>query len=118
MILDAWPAGGSTTTLEALSSGVPVLMMAEPTFAGLYTRNILECSGLGELVTTSPDEFVAKAQAFAADLERLDALRARVRPSFERGPICDEAGFTRRVEAAFGEMFDLWRSAQTDRVVA
>ena len=59
LMLDAWPAGGSTTTLEALSNGVPVLMMAEPSFAGLYTRNILEVSGLGELVTASPEAFVA-----------------------------------------------------------
>ncbi len=118
LMLDAWPAGGSTTTLEALSNGVPVLMMAEPSFAGLYTRNILETSGLGELVTTSPEAFVATALALAGDLERLDDLRSRVRPGFERGPICDEAGFTRRVEAAFGEMFDLWRASEPDRVVA
>jgi protein O-GlcNAc transferase len=119
LMLDAWPAGGSTTTLEALSNGVPVLMMAEPSFAGLYTRNILEASGLGELVTASPEAFVATALALAGDLPRLDALRQRVRPSFERGPVCDEAGFTRRVQAAFGEMFDLWRAQQgADREVA
>jgi predicted O-linked N-acetylglucosamine transferase (SPINDLY family) len=123
LMLDAWPAGGSTTTLEALSNGVPVLMMAEPTFAGLYTRNILEASGLSELVTTSPEQFVAAALALAGDLARLDALRQRVRPGFEQGPVCDEVGFTRRVEAAFGEMFDLWRESLSlqggsDRVVA
>jgi predicted O-linked N-acetylglucosamine transferase (SPINDLY family) len=93
-------------------------MMAEPTFAGLYTRNILEASSLSELVTTSPEDFVATALALAGDLPRLDALRRRVRPSFEAGPVCDEAGFTRRVEAAFGEMFDAWRSAEPERVVA
>ena len=118
LMLDAWPAGGSTTTLEALSNGVPVLMMAEPSFAGLYTRNILEASGLGELVTTSPEAFVTTALALAGDLPRLDALRRRVRPGFERGPICDEAGFTRRVEAAFGEMFDAWRQGAAERDVA
>ena len=118
LMLDAWPAVGSTTTLEALSNGVPVLMMAEPSFAGLYARNILEASGLAELVTTSPDAFVAKALALAGDVEQLDALRQRVRPAFDNGPICDEAGFTRRVEAAFGEMFDLWRASEPERVVA
>jgi protein O-GlcNAc transferase len=118
LMLDSWPAGGSTTTLEALSNGVPVLMMAEPTFAGLYTRNILEASGLAELVTTSPEAFVETALALIGDLPRLDQLRLRVRPAFESGPICDEAGFTRRVEAAFCEMFDLWRAASPERVVA
>jgi protein O-GlcNAc transferase len=109
LMLDTWPAPGSTTTLEALSNGVPVLVMAEPNLAGLYARSILEASGLTELVTSSPDRFVALALELAADPQRLDALRARVRPAFENGTCCDEVGFTRRIEAAFGQMFERWQ---------
>jgi predicted O-linked N-acetylglucosamine transferase (SPINDLY family) len=122
LMLTPWPAGGSTTMLESLSNGVPMLMMAELSFATLYTRNLLEVSGLGELVTASPEAFAERALALAGDLPRLDALRQRVRPGFEASPIRDEAGFTRRIEAAFGEMFDLWRDGvaecAADREVA
>jgi predicted O-linked N-acetylglucosamine transferase (SPINDLY family) len=111
LMLDAWPAPGSTTTLDALSNGVPVLtMVGEPPNVGaLYARAILRAVGLSELVTASPEAFVECALDLAGDLDRLNALRGRVRPGFEASPICDEAGFTRNLEAAFGEMFERWR---------
>jgi predicted O-linked N-acetylglucosamine transferase (SPINDLY family) len=110
LMLDSWPAPGSTTTLDALSNGVPVLAKATANAAGLYADAMLSACGLPELVCPTSEAFVARAVELASDLDRLDALRARVRPGFDGGPICDEAGFTRRAEAAFGEMFDLWRA--------
>jgi protein O-GlcNAc transferase len=111
LMLDAWPAPGSTTTLEALSNGVPVLTMigATPNGGALYARSILQAVGLFELVTATPEEFVERAIELTGDLDRLDRLRARVRPGFEASPICDEAGFTRNLETAFGEMFRRWQ---------
>lgn len=109
LMLDAWPAPGSTTTLEALSNGVPVLAMADSCVGGVYARSILEASGLPELVTATPEAFVDRALELTEDLELLNALRARVRPAFEASACCDGPAFTRRVEQAFGQMFDLWR---------
>jgi hypothetical protein len=110
LMLDTWPASGSTTTLDALSNGAPVLAMATPNAAGLYVAAMLRACGLAELVCATPEAFIARAVELASDPAKLDALRARVRPGFDGGPICDEAGFTRRVEAAFAGMFDLWRA--------
>ncbi len=101
LMLDTWPAPGSTTTLEALSNGVPVLSLdgPEPSLTGAYARAMLEASGLHELVASSPQDFVARALDLTADPARLDALRARVRPGFEGGGCCDAAGLARRLEA-------------------
>jgi predicted O-linked N-acetylglucosamine transferase (SPINDLY family) len=110
LMLDAWPAPGSTTTLDALSNGVPVLVMATHSVGGDCVRAILQSCGLPQLVAADADDYVARALDLIADPAALDALRARVRPGFDGGPFCDEAGFTRRVERAFGAMFDLWRS--------
>jgi predicted O-linked N-acetylglucosamine transferase (SPINDLY family) len=110
LMLDTWPAPGSTTTLDALSNGVPVLAKPTPTSGGRCVRAILQASGLGDLVAASPEDYVALALALAGDVQRLDALRARVRSGFESGACCDETGFTRRVESAFCAMFDRWRS--------
>ncbi|TAJ70963.1 MAG: hypothetical protein EPO51_15760 [Phenylobacterium sp.] len=110
LMLDAWPFAGSTTTLDALSNGVPVLTMADCDFqGGAYAQAMLKASGLPDLLTDTPDAFVERALELTEDLQRLDALRARVRPSFEAGGCCDEVGFTRRMEQAFGEMFTRWR---------
>jgi predicted O-linked N-acetylglucosamine transferase (SPINDLY family) len=109
LFLDAWPAPGSTTTLDALSNGAPVLVLALPTLAGVYSRSIVDASGLHELIATSPDDFINRALELASNIDRLDALRARVRPGFDASAVCDEAGFTRRIETAFAEMFDAHR---------
>lgn len=109
LMLDAWPFAGSTTTLDALSNGVPVLTMAGPASqGGAYARSLLLGCDLPELITDSPEAFVERALDLTDDLERLDALRARIRPAFEAGRFCDEVGFTRRVEQAFGAMFARW----------
>jgi predicted O-linked N-acetylglucosamine transferase (SPINDLY family) len=117
LMLDCWPAPGSTTTLEALSNGVPVLAMVgdPPNLGGFYARTILRGAGLPELAATTPQAFVETALTLAADPAALDALRARVRPGFDDGPICDGAGFTRRLEAAFAQMFEAWRAARPVR---
>ncbi|HEY1750566.1 MAG TPA: tetratricopeptide repeat protein [Caulobacteraceae bacterium] len=109
LMLDGWPAPGSTTTLDALSNGVPVLVMAERNLAGQYAKSILDAAGLPELVAGTPQAFVERALELCRDLPRLDALRSRTRPAFEASPYCDEAGFARRVEGAFGRMFDRWQ---------
>ena len=112
LMLDAWPTPGSTTTLDALSNGVPVLAMvgAEPSMGGIYAQSILEAAGLPELVTTSAEAYIARALELTADLDRLDALRARVRPGFDRSAICDGPGFTEGLEAAYLAMFERWRT--------
>lgn len=112
LMLDSWPAPGSTTTLEALSNGVPVLAMVDetPNVGGIYARSILEAVGLGDLATTSAEAFVERALDLTEDIDQLDALRARVRPGFDASAICDEAGFTRGLERAYQEMFERWQA--------
>jgi predicted O-linked N-acetylglucosamine transferase (SPINDLY family) len=119
LMLDCWPAPGSTTTLEALSNGVPVLGMTgdPPNLGGFYARTILRAAGLPELACATPEAFVEKALELAGDPAALNALRARVRPGFDNGPLSDEAGFARALEAAFARMFEVWRAKSPARNV-
>jgi predicted O-linked N-acetylglucosamine transferase (SPINDLY family) len=113
LMLDAWPAPGSTTTLEALSNGAPLLAMVgeRPNVGGVYARTILHAVGLQDLVARTPEDFVARALDLTSDLDRLDRLRAQVRPNFDQSPICDESGFARTLERAYVRMFERWSAA-------
>jgi predicted O-linked N-acetylglucosamine transferase (SPINDLY family) len=115
LALDTTPAPGSTTTLEALANGVPVLTLAgDPmTLQGFYARSMALAVGLPELVARSPEQFVERAVHLAADPVALNALRARVRPGFDTGPLRDEAGYARRIEAAFARMLERARMARS-----
>ncbi|PXA94229.1 hypothetical protein DMC18_06725 [Caulobacter sp. D5] len=102
--LDPSPVGGGTTTMEAVSRGVPVLAIRGRDYYSRVAVEALSAMGLEELLF---DDWSAMA-AFAARLdqnhEALAALRARIRPALDASPYRDEAGFTRRMEAAFAAM--------------
>src|SRR5262249_40223898 len=77
--LDPFPYGGGTTTCDALWMGVPVISLAGRTAVGRSGLSILSNVGLPELVAHSPEEYVRKAAALAADLPWLTAVRAGLR---------------------------------------
>ncbi len=109
LFLDPSPCPGGTTTGDALAAGVPVLTLAGDDFYSRIGIQAVEGAGLPELVAQSWDDYVAKALAVTGDIEALDRLRSRTRLGLERGPHGDEAGFTRRLEATFVELFERWR---------
>jgi len=96
--LDTFPYNGATTSFEALWMGVPLVTLAGETHPSRMGASILSALGLHELIATSPSAYVVAACALAADLDRLGALRANLRPMLARSSLCDEAGFTRDFE--------------------
>ena len=118
LCLDPSPCPGGTTTCDALAAGVPVLTLAGTNF---YSRIGILCvrsAGLSELVAEHWDDYVARAIRLTDDVAALDALRARVRPGLEAGPLCDETGFVRRLEATLRSLFDLHGGEEAVRGVA
>jgi predicted O-linked N-acetylglucosamine transferase (SPINDLY family) len=108
LALDPSPVPGGTTTVDAIANGTPVLVLKGDDFYARTPLPLLLPCGLGELVAESWDDYVEKALALTADLAALDALRARVRPAFDNSPYRDEVGFTRRLEADYRRMFQIW----------
>jgi protein O-GlcNAc transferase len=108
LALDPSPVPGGTTTVDAIANGVPVLVLKGDDFYARTPLPLLLPCGLGELVTESWDGYVEKALALTSDFAALDALRARIRPAFDNSPYRDEVGFTRRLEADYRRMFQIW----------
>lgn len=108
LALDPSPCPGGTTTCDALANGVPVLTLKGPDFFSRIGLPALLPCGLTELIAEDWDDYVAKALDLTADAGVLDRLRQRVRPAFEASAYRDEAGFTRRLEDNFRQMFSRW----------
>ncbi|AFL72917.1 tetratricopeptide repeat protein [Thiocystis violascens] len=106
--LDCFPHNSGTTLIESLYMGVPFVTLAGRPSVGRIGSTMLAGAGLGEWIAHSEDEYIEKAVALASDLDRLAALRAGLRTRLEAGPWRDEAGFARRVEAAYREMWRRW----------
>ena len=73
--------------------------------------SLLTQIGLTDLIANSVEEYVEIAVALAGDSGRLDELRRALRPRMATSPMCDEAGFACKMEAAFRSMWHHWCAA-------
>ena len=110
--LDPFPYNGTTTTVEALWMGVPVLGLRGDRFIAHVGESILNTAGLRDWVADDIDAYVAKAAAFAADRAGLVALRRNLRRHLLASPLCDAPRFARDLEAAFRGMWKRWCARQ------
>lgn len=110
--LDTFPYAGTTTTVEALLMGTPIVTLAPPSPGAMHAHRVgaslLSAVGLPELVATTPEQYIAIAKGLATDLPRLTALRAGLRRRLLDSVLCDQPAFTRRFEGAIEQMWDAY----------
>ncbi len=106
--LDPFPFNGWTATFQALWMGLPVVSLAGSCFMGRIGASFLTTVGLPELVAATEDAYVGVAEALAADVGRLAALRAGMRSRVQASPLCRPADHAREVEAAYRRMWRRW----------
>lgn len=106
--LDPYPFNGGTSTCHALWMGVPVVTRCGRTPASRVGLSVLSNVGLGDLVAHSPQQYIETAVSLAGDLNRLSNLRTELRRRMQQSPLCNAAGFTRSLEAAYRQMWRQW----------
>ena len=106
--LDTFPYHGTTTTCEALWMGVPVLSLCGDGHVSRVGASLLTQVGLGDWIVDQEDAFVDQAVRRAEDLTHLARLRATLRGAMRASSLCDAAGFTRDLEAAYRAMWQAW----------
>lgn len=106
--LDPFPYPGITTTVEGLWMGVPTMALRGDRFLSHQGESILNNAGLPDWIAEDEGSYVAKAAAFARDLEKLAALRERLRDQVRASPLFDAPRFARNLEAAFRDMWVAW----------
>jgi protein O-GlcNAc transferase len=113
LFLDTLPYNAHTTASDALWAGLPVLTCAGNTFAGRVAGSLLRAVGLGELVTTSFEEYEALALRLAREAELLKGLRARLAQNQRTYPLFDTGRYTRHLEAAYWQMCQIRRAGRS-----
>ncbi len=106
LALDPWPYAGTTTTMEALSMGVPVLTLDEGRFISRVSASLLATAGLEQWIAADETAYVEKAKAAAADRAALIALRSGLREQVRQSPLYDAASFAADFDAV---MRGIWR---------
>ncbi|CDH45750.1 hypothetical protein BN874_2860001 [Candidatus Contendobacter odensis Run_B_J11] len=106
--LDPFPHNAGTTTFEALWMGVPVISLRERPSVGRFGDAILGAMGLSEWVADSVEDYIAIAVRLAGNLDALAQWRTDLRERMRISPLYDEAGFTRNLETAYREMWQIF----------
>ncbi|MBL8200629.1 MAG: tetratricopeptide repeat protein [Chromatiales bacterium] len=110
--LDTFPYHGTTTTLDSLLMGVPVITLSGYHHASRVGASLLTQAGIPDLIAHAGDEYVAKAVALAGDPGRLDALHDTLRGKLLASTLCDGPAFSRKFEFALRGMWLNWCRAQ------
>jgi predicted O-linked N-acetylglucosamine transferase (SPINDLY family) len=115
LFLDTLPYNGHGTNGDMLWSGLPVLSCAGRTFAGRVAGSLLRAAGLPELVTSSLEEYEAKALELARDEPLLEELRGRLARNRTRVALFDSDRFRRHLESAYRTMWETRRRGEPPR---
>ena len=110
--LDPFPYAGTTTSVEGLWMGVPMLTLAGESLLSRQGVGLLMNAGLPEWIAADADDYVARAILHAGDLQRLAALRSRLRQQVLASPIFDAPRFAHHFEAALCGMWQKWCDQQ------
>lgn len=118
--LDTYPFNGCVTTLEGLWMGVPVISLADKrhSFLSRVGRSILSRLDLDFFAASTPDEYIAKATALAANVDNLAKIRATMRQRMAASILCDAKAYTGSVEAAYRKMWHKWCESQGSDISA
>lgn len=104
LFLDSLPFNAGATAADALVMGLPVLTCPGDSFASRMAGSILTCLGLDELVTSSPEDYVARALELAADPRRLRTLKETLAGLRASHVYFDADRYCRHLESAFAQM--------------
>ena len=74
--LDTFPVSGTTTTLDSLAMGIPVLTSPTPYYAGTISASILEHAGLADHVCSDQSDLPSHARWLAERYRTADSRRS------------------------------------------
>ena len=87
--LDSYPVSGTTTTLDSLAMGIPVLTCPTPYYSGAISAAILEHAGLAEHICPDPSKLPSHARWLAGRYRTPGARRSLAR-QVRQSSICDD----------------------------
>ena len=111
LFLDTFVYNASTTAIDALWAGLPVLTRPGNDFVSRICATHVANVGLGDMICSSTQEFEDRAVFFASDSASLAMFRDRLARNRLSAPLFDNPRFVRHLESAYLEM---WRRHLSD----
>lgn len=113
VFVDTWPYNAHSTAADALWAGVPVVTLAQNSFASRVAASVLDAASLGDLAFMSVSDYKLAILALAQDRMLSQGLRRQLNDQRQTLPLFDSEGYARDFAALLGRMSDSWRKGQT-----
>lgn len=101
LMLDTCTLNASTTALDALWAGVPLLALQGDRFGNRISDSMLRAIGMADMVCADLAEYAQRAIALGLDAQARQALRQRLAHQREAMPLFDVQHLARQLEAGF-----------------
>ena len=106
LFLDTTPYGAHTTASDALWMGVPVLTLSGRCFASRVCGSLVRSAGLPDLVTTSPEDYVARAIALAGNSDAIAAYKTALRANRDTCQLFNTDSLVAHLENLYRDLCD------------
>lgn len=110
LFIDTLPCNAHTTASDALWAGLPVLTCTGQSFASRVAASLLNAIDMPELITSTQEEYEAKAIDLATHPDKLRAIKNRLEQNRLTTPLFDTKLFARHIEAAYEAMYDRYQA--------
>jgi protein O-GlcNAc transferase len=118
LFLDTLTLNASTTALDALWSGTPLLAVRGDRFSNRISNSMLHWMGMGDMVCENLDEYVERGIHLATHPEELAAIRERMLANRDATPLFQVGRFTRHLEKVYDEMWGRYCRGEQRRSIA
>lgn len=106
LFLDTLTLNASTTGLDALWAGLPLLTLAGARFASRIASTMLGGVALGEMIAKDLTEYEERAVSYALEPELLSNVKHRLAAARNTQPLFDTERFARQLEQAFARVWE------------
>ena len=106
LFLDTYPYGGHTTSIEALSSGLPVLTLKGEAFQSRVSASLLKNLDLDELITLNEEDYINLAIKLYKDNKKIKSFKIKLTNQKKLSNIFNNKIYTKNLEKAYFEAQD------------
>jgi predicted O-linked N-acetylglucosamine transferase (SPINDLY family) len=108
VVLDTFPYNGATTTMETLWMGIPLVTKVGQQFAARNSYTMMMNAGITEGIAWSDEEYLEWGIRLGNDADLRDQIRWKLRQSRRTSPLWNGEQFTRQMEAAYEQMWEIY----------
>jgi predicted O-linked N-acetylglucosamine transferase (SPINDLY family) len=113
VVLDTYPYNGATTTLEVLWMGVPLVTRVGQQFAARNSYTFMINAGLTEGIAWTDEEYIEWGIKLGTDESLREKIAWKLRQSRRHSPLWNGKQFTREMENAYQQMWDIYVNKQS-----